>query len=161
MDDKHTTTSSPGIIANGVGYDPTDINAPGVTIFTAVVVGVILAVFFGVTLYFEKFYNDLSRQRIDAAPTQDLALIRSREETELNTYKVLDKQKGVVRIPVEQAMKALLEEVPAGKGYSTKDQAIKVEPAPGAPAPAGAAAAPAAAAAKPAAPAPAPAAKKK
>ena len=43
---------------------------------------------------------------------------------------MLDKAKGVVGIPIDQAMKDLLAEVPAGKGYSTKDQTIKVEAAP-------------------------------
>ena len=50
MDDHHTTTTRPGIVANGVGYDPTEINAPGVTVFTLAMVGLLLAVFFGVTL---------------------------------------------------------------------------------------------------------------
>ena len=148
MDDHHTQTGRPGIIANGVGYDPSEINAPGVTVFTMVVVGVLLAVFFGVTLYFEKFNTELVRARVDAAPNTDLEAIRAREAKDLNNYQILDKQKGVVRIPVDQAMKALLAEVPAGKGYSAKDQTIKVEAPPGA---APAAPAPAAGAAKPAA----------
>ena len=134
MDDKRTTTTHPGIVANGVGYDPTEVNAPGVTVFTLVLIGVLLAVFFGVTLYFEKFNTELSHERVDAAPNTDIDLIRAREAKDLGTYQMLDKSKGVVRIPVDQAMKALLAEVPAGKAfYSAKDQMIKVE-APAAPA---------------------------
>jgi len=145
MENKNTTTANPGIVANGVGYDPSEINAPGVTVFTLVVVGVLLAVFFGVTLYYEKFNTELTRERVDESPAADLAAIRAREAKDLTTYQMLDKSKGVVRIPVDEAMKALLLEVPAGKAYSTKDQIIKVEPA------AGAAAAPGAPAAAPAA----------
>lgn len=133
MNKRGTTATQPGIVANGVGYDPTEINAPGVTVFTMVLIGVLLAVFFGVTLYFEKFYNELSHERVDASPSADLESIRAREAKDLTSYQYLDKPKGVVRIPVEQAMKALLAEVPAGKAYSTKDQTIKVEPEPGAP----------------------------
>ena len=145
MENKGTTATSPGIVANGVGYDPSEINAPGVTVFTLVMVGVLLAVFFGVTLYFEKFHTELSRERVDAAPNTDIDGIRAREAKDLGTYQMLDKSKGVVRIPVEQAMKALLAEVPTGKAfYSNKDQLIKVEAAaPGAAAPAAGAAAPA------------------
>ena len=128
MDDKRTTTTHPGIVANGVGYDPTEVNAPGVTVFTLVLIGVLLAVFFGVTLYFEKFNTELSHERVDASPNTDIELIRAREAKDLGTYQMLDKSKGVVRIPVDQAMKALLAEVPAGKSfYSAKDQIIKVE----------------------------------
>ena len=137
MDDKRTTTTHPGIIANGVGYDPTEVNAPGVTVFTLVMVGVLLAVFFGVTLYFEKFHTELFRERVDAAPNTDIDGIRAREAKDLGTYQMIDKSKGVVRIPVDQAMKALLAEVPAGKAfYSAKDQTIKVEAPAGSVAPA-------------------------
>jgi hypothetical protein len=107
-------------------------------------------VFFGVTLYFEKFVTELTHERVDDSPAADLQAIHEREANELNGYGMLDKSKGIVRIPVDQAMKALLVEIPAGKAYSTKDQIIKVEPAPGAaPAPGTApAAAPPAAAKK-------------
>ena len=132
MEDKRTTATHPGIVANGVGYDPSEINAPGVTVFTMVLIGVLLAVFFGVTLYFEKFYTELTRERVDAAPTTDMDTIRAREAKDLNTYQLVDKSKGIVRIPIDQAMKSLLAEVPAGKAYSTKDQVVKVEPAAGA-----------------------------
>jgi hypothetical protein len=138
MDDHHTSTTRPGIVANGVGYDPSEINAVGVTVFTMVMIGVLLAVFFGVTLYFEKFATELTHERVDDSPATDLQAIHEREAKELNSYQVLDKSKGIVRIPVDQAMKALLVEVPAGKAYSTKDQTIKVEAAPGSPAPAAA-----------------------
>lgn len=37
----------------------------------------------------------------------DLARFRSAEETKLNTYYWIDKQKGIVHIPIEQAMKNL------------------------------------------------------
>jgi hypothetical protein len=120
------------IVANGVGYDASDIDAPGVTVFTLIVVGILLAVFFGITLYYEKFNTELTRERIDESPAKDLGAIRAREDSDLNGYKFVDKPKGVVRIPIEQAMKSLLVEVPAGKAYSTKDQAVKVEPAAGA-----------------------------
>jgi hypothetical protein len=144
MDDHRTSTTQPGIVANGVGYDPSEVNALGVTVFTMVMIGVLLAVFFGVTLYFEKFSSELIHERVDDSPAADLAEIRARETKDLNSYEMLDKSKGVVRIPLDQAMKALLAEVPAGKGYSTKDQTIKVEPAAGAPATPGAPGAPAA-----------------
>ena len=130
MEEQRTTTTSPGIVANGVGYDPSEINAPGVTVLTMVLVGVLLAVFFGVTLYFEKFYTELFHERVDAAPNTDIDGIRAREARDLGTYQMMDKSKGIVRIPVEQAMKALVAEVPAGRGYPIKDQIIKVDAPP-------------------------------
>jgi hypothetical protein len=40
-------------------------------------------------------------------PAQDLANFRSKEDKSLNTYYWVDKQQGLVHIPIEQAMKKL------------------------------------------------------
>ena len=80
MEDKPTSASRPGIVANGVGYDPAEINAPGVTVFTLVVIGVLLAVFFGVTLYFEKFHTVICVLAASCTPHQSLNLPRGRYE---------------------------------------------------------------------------------
>jgi hypothetical protein len=43
-------------------------------------------------------------------PSQDLAAFRAEQDRKLNTYYWIDKQKGVVHIPIEQAMKSLAEQ---------------------------------------------------
>jgi hypothetical protein len=40
-------------------------------------------------------------------PAQDLANLRAAEDRRLNTYYWVDKQKGIVHIPIEQAMKKI------------------------------------------------------
>jgi hypothetical protein len=40
-------------------------------------------------------------------PAQDLANFRAEEDKRLNTYYWVDKQKGIVHIPIEQAIKKL------------------------------------------------------
>ena len=40
-------------------------------------------------------------------PARDLANFRAQEEKRLHTYYWVDKQKGIVHIPIEQAMKTL------------------------------------------------------
>jgi hypothetical protein len=42
--------------------------------------------------------------RLQVAPQIDLAALRTREDTELNTYGWIDRKTGVVRLPIERAM---------------------------------------------------------
>jgi hypothetical protein len=42
-------------------------------------------------------------------PVRDLAELRAREDEHLTTYGWLDRERGVVRIPIEEAMQRLLE----------------------------------------------------
>jgi hypothetical protein len=54
--------------------------------------------------------------RLQAAPSADLAEFRAREEERLSTYGWIDRQAGVVRLPIERAMELVLNEgLPARK----------------------------------------------
>lgn len=46
--------------------------------------------------------------RLQVAPELELQALRQREEERLNTYGWIDREAGVVRIPIEQAMELLL-----------------------------------------------------
>lgn len=61
-------------------------------------------------------------RKIDQATYADLQEFRKAEEAKLNSYQYLDKDKGVVRIPVERAMQLMAEEA--------KSAAPKAEAAP-------------------------------
>src|SRR5438309_11659621 len=55
--------------------------------------------------------------RLQISPPADLQSFRAREQAELNSYWWLDKQAGIVRIPVARAMDLLLEKgLPAQTG---------------------------------------------
>jgi len=49
-------------------------------------------------------------RKIDQATYADLQEFRKAEDAKLNSYQYLDKDKGVVRIPVERAMQLMAEE---------------------------------------------------
>ncbi|MFZ3238112.1 MAG: hypothetical protein WA417_08270 [Stellaceae bacterium] len=51
---------------------------------------------------------------LQVAPAQDLARFRAQEEKRLDTYYWVDKSKGIVHIPIEEAMKKLAKEGIAG-----------------------------------------------
>jgi len=48
--------------------------------------------------------------RLQTDPPEDLAQFLTEEDKRLNSYYWIDKQKGIVHIPIEQAMKEVAEE---------------------------------------------------
>jgi hypothetical protein len=145
----------PTVEQNNEGFDPGEVDAASVSLFGGIIVAVIIAVFIGVTLYWDKFLNGRYKEVVESAPTAQLEDLHKREEALLNGYSYVDKAKGQVRIPIDRAMQLLISEVQSGKTpYNTKDTEKKPDapapgaaPAAGAPGAAGAAPAPAAAAA--------------
>jgi hypothetical protein len=63
-------------------------------------------------------------RKIDQASYTDLQEFRKAEDAKLNSYQYIDKDKGVVRIPIERAMQLMAEEA--------KSAAPKAEGAPAA-----------------------------
>jgi hypothetical protein len=67
---------------------------------------------------FPRAASDVSRAptveppapRLQIDPSEDLGQFRAKEQKQLDTYYWIDKQKGVVHIPIEQAMKKLAEQ---------------------------------------------------
>ena len=67
---------------------------------------------------FPRAVSDVSRAftveppqpRLQTDPSEDLAQFLVDEDKRLNTYYWIDKKKGVVHIPIEQAMRELAEE---------------------------------------------------
>ncbi len=145
----------PVVDSQNEGFDPGEVDTGSVSFFGGIIVVIIIAVFIGVTLYWDKFLNGRFRTVVEEAPTAQLQDLHKREDDALKGYSYVDKSKGQVRIPIDRAMELLISEVQAGKTpYNTKDTIKVVEPvagAPGAPGASGSVAAPPAAAAAPAA----------
>lgn len=59
-------------------------------------------------------------RKIEQATYNDLQEVRKAEDAKLTSYQYLDKEKGVVRIPVERAIQLMVEEV---KGATPKTDA--------------------------------------
>lgn len=137
---------------SGPGFDTGEVDHSSVVLFGVVIVGIIVAVFIGITIFWDKFLIGRYKEVVEGAPNQQLEQLRAREHKLLDGYSYVDKSKGQVRIPLQRAKELLLAEVAAGKQtYNTKDSAK----APDAAAPAATPAAPAANVASAATPAPA------
>jgi len=138
----------PIVDTNNEGFDAGEVDTGSVSLFGGIIVAIIVAVFIGVTLYWDKFLGGRYKDIVEAAPSTQLQDLRQREAALLSGYSYVDKAKGQVRLPIDRAMQLLVSEVQAGKApYNTKDAVKVAEPAAGAaPAAAPAAGAPAAAA---------------
>jgi hypothetical protein len=62
---------------------------------------------------------------LQTVPSQDLAAFRSREDSVLHSYGWMDKDAGVVRIPIEEAMRILAERGLPAASPPTPAEALK------------------------------------
>ena len=97
------------LAAAELGYERHDVSIPYIVVFAIICLG---AIVFGI-LMVDGFFTYTKEQLIqDANRVEPKALLelRAQEEEELSTYGVIDKEKGIYRIPVSRAMKLLSEE---------------------------------------------------
>lgn len=100
----------------------------------------LVVIILGVQAYFDHITEVATYQKVLAPVSDDLKNLRSQEAEELNTYKYIDRNKGVVQIPISRAMELLAQEAAENKlTYFQKPTPVKAAnaPAPGAPAPGG------------------------
>lgn len=108
------------------GYEVKDASTRPIFVFLAGLLVLLVLVFFGVEAFF-NFLNTRSRQgvqsptlltqpdqmppqpRLQVKPNQDLQQFRAKEAKTLNSYGWIDKDAGVVRIPIDRAMDLMLQ----------------------------------------------------
>jgi hypothetical protein len=124
-----------------VAHEGRDVNVKAIAVFAAGMV--IAAVIIHVALYWLlSYYRERDAQhrepvtavgpidepravpRLQVAPPADLAQMRAAEETALGTYGWIDRDKNIVRLPIERAM-----EIIAEKGLPVRNQQPREEKA--------------------------------
>ena len=76
---------------------------------------VLVAVVMGVQAYFDHVEEQLVFQKQLVPVFDDLKNVRAREEGQLHSYQYIDRNAGVVRIPIDRAMELLAAEAAEGK----------------------------------------------
>jgi hypothetical protein len=115
---------------NGSGHEQSEVSVRFIVVSLCVLlVGTFLVAllvigifkFFSNTYQTQEFAKQSQQQippqpRIEVEPWQQLLDVHAREDHVLSSYAWVDKQQGIVRIPIDQAMDAL-----AKKGLPTHD----------------------------------------
>jgi len=92
------------------GYDTSEPRARTIALF-----GLATLVLLAVIILALQWYVDYARERQifvrQLEPVaEDLRTLRAREDAELNSYAYVDREKGLVRLPVRRAMELLIRE---------------------------------------------------
>ena len=109
-------------------HEESDVNVAGVVVFVIVLVVVTVLISGAVWVMYRQFEQSASRSgtaefplaesamrrlppepRLQTDPRDDMANLRRSEDEVLDSYAWVDRNAGIVRIPIEQAMKLVVE----------------------------------------------------
>src|SRR5262247_384808 len=128
--DRNETTGGRGADGAGTLHEPNTVNIPGVVkflVWLSVAVMVAALLMWGLLHYFDKRKAQEApppsplapearlppEPRLQGAPgsasspTEDIRRFREQEDRMLNSYGWIDQQRGIIRIPIEQAKKLI------------------------------------------------------
>ena len=91
------------------GYELSDVNIVPIVIFTICCVIAIVSAIFILDGYFVHTKEKLLRESTQF-PHTELLDVRAEAKEKLTTYSVIDKEKGIYRIPITRAMQIQAEE---------------------------------------------------
>lgn len=113
---------------DNVDFDRRDAKAGLIAVVSLVTI-LFLAVFVvGVYWFYVVTYEQVEHDQFSGVASKELSAIREREDEQLHKYGYINKQKGIVRLPVERAMELVEEEAKLGKvGWNTKAYPAKAE----------------------------------
>ena len=97
-------------------YEASDWSIAPIGLVLAAVLVVLSFAVVAVSLGFSNAVSDARRTlatpmpepRLQTVPPDDLGKLRAREEKELDTYYWIDRDKGIVHIPIDEAMKQVV-----------------------------------------------------
>jgi hypothetical protein len=104
-----------------VDFDRRNAKAGPIAIISLVCIAVIAVFVVGVYWFYTVTYEQVEHDQFTGVASKELIAIREREDEQLHKYGYINKDKGIVRLPVERAMQLVEEEAKAGKvGWNTK-----------------------------------------
>ena len=116
-----------------VDFDRRDAKAGSIAIVAIVSVLGLLVLVVGVYWFYTVSYEQVEHDQYSGVASKELIAIREREDEQLHKYGYINKEKGIVRLPVERALQLVEEDAKAGKvGWTTTTYPAKPEPLGGA-----------------------------
>lgn len=92
------------------GYEKSDVNLAMITGAGIVTIVIIVALLIFVNEYFIYFKEQVVQETVLAPQAVEIRDLRAKEAQALHSYKVLDAENGVYRIPIDRAMELMAQE---------------------------------------------------
>ena len=92
------------------GYEKRDINLKKIISITIAMFILLVVILVALTQYFVTFKEQQVYKSVLQPESKELRELRAREDEILNSYKVIDKEKGIYQIPIIRAMELVAEE---------------------------------------------------
>jgi stringent starvation protein B len=110
-DNTHAST------APEAGYDRHDPNVRFLALFGFATLVLLALVIAAIQFYYDRVKEQQVFVKVLAPESAALQALRAREDQELHSYQYLNREKGIVRLPIERAMELLAREYAAGKVF--------------------------------------------
>lgn len=122
------TMPDTAIMVEGVDYDRREAKSGLIAIVSGAILALLLVMIVGVYWLYAVAYERVEYDQYSGVASKELQLIRDREEEQLHRYSFIDKEKGIVRIPIDRAIDIVAAEYGEGKvEYNTKSYPVKDE----------------------------------
>jgi hypothetical protein len=95
------------------GFETTDPRSGAIALVGAGIVILLVLIIVGVEAYYDRVRDQQIFVKQLQPVSEDLKALRAREDTDLNSYRYIDRAKGAVRLPINRAMDLLVEEAHA------------------------------------------------
>jgi hypothetical protein len=95
------------------GFETTDPRSGAIALVGAGIVILLVLIIVGVEAYYDRVRDQQIFVKQLQPVSEDLKALRAREDTDLNSYRYIDRAKGSVRLPINRAMDLLVEEAHA------------------------------------------------
>jgi hypothetical protein len=92
------------------GYERQDVNIRRLLLVTLAVLFLIVVIIWAMNEYFFMAREELVYETVLKPESAELRELVARETETLNSYKMIDAQKGICQIPIERAMDVLARE---------------------------------------------------
>jgi len=99
------------------GFDPTEPEAHSIWGFTIGSLVLLVLVIGAIQVYFDGIWNQAVHDKVLTVPGTEVTGLHNLENWRLTHYEYTDPSKTTVRIPLEQARRAVLEDAKAGKTF--------------------------------------------
>jgi hypothetical protein len=111
------------------GYERGEPGTKLIALFGVGFIVVLVAVIMGVQFYFDRLQERQVFQTQLAPVSDDMKNVHARDEGNLHSYGYIDRNNGVVRIPIDRGMELLAREAAEGRlKYPSKPTPVVVKP---------------------------------